>query len=140
MVTVRVGKLGVEPPDVGYRVLVDRLWPRGVPKVNALWDEWLPGAAPSAALRRWYGHRPERYGEFRARYLDELSARGGDPALARLRELAQRGPLMLLTATRRVSESHVPVLAEYLTPIPDPAAPPFPAPVSEARGDPPPVR
>lgn len=135
MGTVHIGKLGTNAPDSFYRVLVDRLWPRGVPKSNSLWDERLPDAAPSPALRRWYAHMPERYEEFRLRYLDELSARDSGQALARLRELAQSRPLLLLTATRHVSASHLPILAEYLTRTAGSVANPSPTPASKARED-----
>ena len=91
-----------------HRVLVDRLWPRGVRKDELRFDEWARDLAPSTALRRWYGHDPERFDEFRRRYLAEL--RSAD--VARLRN--GRGPLVLLTATSDVAHSGAAVLAEYL--------------------------
>jgi uncharacterized protein YeaO (DUF488 family) len=66
-------------------VLVDRLWPRGVSKADAALDEWVPDLAPSDALRRWYGHDPDRFEEFRRRYLSEL-----DPRRGLLKELRRR--------------------------------------------------
>ncbi|MEV4611390.1 DUF488 family protein [Kitasatospora sp. NPDC049258] len=98
----------------GHRVLVDRLWPRGLRKDAGAFDEWLPEVAPSTELRRWYGHRPERYGEFRTRYRAELADGGAARALERLRALAAAGPLTLLTATREPELSHLAVLAELL--------------------------
>ncbi|ROO86986.1 uncharacterized protein YeaO (DUF488 family) [Actinocorallia herbida] len=99
----------------GTRVLVDRLWPRGVAKAEAPWDEWLKDVAPSNELRRWYGHAPEREEEFGRRYLAELDcpARGG--AVARLRELTRSGPVVLLTSTKEIEHSHLPVLAGFLS-------------------------
>lgn len=103
----------VDPYD-GVRVLVDRVWPRGLRRDAAHLDEWCRRVAPSAELRRWYGHDPDRFAEFARRYRDEL----GDPeraaALAHLRELAHGRRLTLLTATRDVAISQAAVLAELL--------------------------
>jgi uncharacterized protein YeaO (DUF488 family) len=101
-------------PDDGVRVLVDRVWPRGVTKEAACLDEWLKDAAPSTALRRWYGHRPERFTEFRRRYLDELVAAQPADAVDRLRRMLSDGQLTLLTATKDVDHSQAAVLAELL--------------------------
>ncbi|MFE5207073.1 DUF488 domain-containing protein [Streptomyces sp. NPDC056600] len=103
------------PDDEGARVLVDRLWPRGISKDAAHLDAWLREVAPTNELRRWYGHDPERYEEFRARYLAELADDAHREAADRLRELADQGPLTLLTATRDPAISHTAVLAEWLT-------------------------
>ncbi|MET8576795.1 DUF488 family protein [Streptomyces sp. NPDC005012] len=102
-------------PDDGARILVDRLWPRGVSKEAARLDAWLREVAPSDELRRWYGHDPERYEEFRGRYRAELEDDAHREAAARLRSLAEEGPVVLLTATRDVEISHTAVLAEWLT-------------------------
>lgn len=75
-------------PDDGARVLVDRLWPRGLSKEAARLDEWLKDVAPSNELRKWYGHRAEAYEEFAERYRAELADEPGSGALERLRELA----------------------------------------------------
>ena len=100
-----------------HRVLVDRLWPRGVQKAAADFDEWAKDAAPSADLRRWYGHDPERFGEFARRYKVELDHEPGASAVERLRGLARaRGRLVLLTATRDVEHSGAAVLADVLAP------------------------
>lgn len=101
-------------PDDGKRVLVDRLWPRGLSKEKAELDEWAKEVAPSDGLRRWYGHDSGRYGEFVERYRAELAEPERHEAVERLRELAGDGPLTLLTATGEVEHSHVPVLAEAL--------------------------
>jgi uncharacterized protein YeaO (DUF488 family) len=102
-----------EPGD-GRRVLVDRVWPRGLRRDAGRFDEWLPEIAPSTELRKWYGHDPSRFDEFRRRYLGELA----DPARAsgkrRLRELAHEGRLTLLTAARDLEHSQAAVLAEWL--------------------------
>lgn len=103
------------PDDEGARVLVDRLWPRGLSKEAAHLDAWLREVAPTNELRRWYGHDPERYEEFRDRYLAELGDDAHREAADRLRELADQGPVTLLTATRDPAISHTAVLAEWLT-------------------------
>lgn len=102
-----------EPQD-GTRVLVDRLWPRGLARDAAHVDEWLKEVAPSTELRRWFGHDPERYPEFARRYRTELAEPPAREALARLRELADQGDLTLLTATRDVPHSHAQVLGDLL--------------------------
>jgi uncharacterized protein YeaO (DUF488 family) len=96
----------------GMRILIDRLWPRGVAKDKLALDLWTKELAPSNELRRWYGHNPERFAEFRRRYLAELEA-----AHAQLAELcaAVRGrTATLLTATRELDLSHATVLRELL--------------------------
>ncbi|GAA2088104.1 DUF488 family protein [Actinomadura alba] len=106
-------------PEDGTRVLVDRMWPRGMAKAEAGFDEWCKEAAPSTELRQWYGHRPERFADFRRRYEDELREPDRERALDRLRRLASSGPVTLLTATRDVEHSHAAVLAEVLRASPD---------------------
>src|SRR5215471_6749758 len=98
----------------GRRVLVDRVWPRGLRKDAARLDDWAKDVAPTAGLRTWYGHDPAKFDEFRRRYTAELAEPAGREALARLRALAAGGPLTLLTATREVSLSQAAVLAELL--------------------------
>lgn len=110
---ISIGRIGTPTPGA-YRVLVDRLWPRGVRKGEGLWDEWIKDVAPSTALRRWYGHDPARYPEFRDRYRQEIKAQQGEPALRRLLQLVGDGPAALVTATRDFDRSHVPVLAAFL--------------------------
>ncbi|AWN26267.1 DUF488 domain-containing protein [Streptomyces sp. NEAU-S7GS2] len=102
-----------EPSD-GARVLVDRLWPRGLSKADAQLTEWCKEVAPSSELRRWFHHEEPRFAEFAERYREELAQEAVQPALERLRERAAEGPLTLLTATKDVSVSHVNVLIEVL--------------------------
>lgn len=98
-------------PEEGQRVLVDRIWPRGIRKDDPRVGIWCKDVAPSKELREWYHHDRERFDEFAQRYADELD---GSPALAELRRLAKRGGVTLVTATREVDGSHVAVLAQLL--------------------------
>jgi len=100
-------------PADGTRILVDRLWPRGLSKDDAALDQWLKDVAPSNELRRWYGHAPDRFAEFRRRYLAELKA--APEAFAALRDVAGSGTVTLLTATRELTLSHAEVLKQLLT-------------------------
>jgi uncharacterized protein YeaO (DUF488 family) len=98
-----------------YRVLVDRLWPRGVSKDALAFDEWAKDLAPSPELRRWYGHDPGRFDGFKARYLDELRSEPRFGAFSHvLKAGSARSSLVLLTATRDVERSGASVLATYL--------------------------
>ena len=101
-------------PSDGQRVLVDRLWPRGLAKNKAAVDEWLKTVAPSDELRRWYGHQPDRFPAFRQRYQQELRGTEQSGALDHLRQLASHGTVTLLTATRDIEHSQAAVLAEML--------------------------
>ena len=101
-------------PEDGTRVLVDRLWPRGLTKEKAALDEWVKDVAPSTELRRWYAHDPARFEEFRRRYEQELAEPGPAKALAGLRETAGQGTITLLTATRDIDHSEAAVLASLL--------------------------
>jgi uncharacterized protein YeaO (DUF488 family) len=105
-----------DPPadDGRARVLVDRLWPRGVKKETDAFDEWLPEVAPSPELRKWYRHDPGRFAEFRRRYREELAEPERREAVERLGELARDAGVILLTATRDPALSHAAVLAELL--------------------------
>ena len=112
---IRVRRVYDAPsPSDGARVLVDRVWPRGLRKDAAHLDEWAKDAAPSTELRKWYGHDPARFDEFRRRYLDELSGAAQRKELGRLRALAAARPVTLLTATRDVDISQAAVLAQVL--------------------------
>jgi uncharacterized protein YeaO (DUF488 family) len=114
---VRVRRVYEAPePGDGTRVLVDRLWPRGLAKAAAALDEWCKDVAPSDELRRWYAHEPDRFGEFSRRYQAELADAQRAQALAHLRRLAAGGPLTLVTATRRPELSQAAVLAGLLRP------------------------
>jgi uncharacterized protein YeaO (DUF488 family) len=94
----------------GRRVLVDRLWPRGLSKDRARLDEWLKTVAPSDDLRRWYGHEPGKFAEFTRRYEAELEEPERAEALRHLREEASSGPVTLLTATKDLEHSEAVVL------------------------------
>ena len=100
--------------DDGIRVLVDRRWPRGVSKARAELDEWCTEVAPSDGLRKWYGHAPEKFEEFAARYRKELEDPERASALRYLRLMASHGRLTLLTATKQVEISQAAILAELL--------------------------
>ena len=113
--TVRVGRVYDEPTAAdGRRILVDRLWPRGLTKVKAGLDEWCKQVAPSTELRTWYGHDPDRFAEFGRRYRAELAGAEQAAALAHLRAVAERGPVLLLTASKNVAISEATVLAELI--------------------------
>lgn len=101
-------------PEDGKRILVDRVWPRGLSKEKARLDEWVKDVAPSTELRKWYGHEPGRFKEFVRRYEAELDEPERASALGRLRELAAQGPVTLLTATKDVDRSQAAVLADRL--------------------------
>jgi uncharacterized protein YeaO (DUF488 family) len=103
-----------DPPDKddGARVLVDRLWPRGLRKEKAALTLWLKEIAPSPELRRWFGHDPARWTEFGHRYNAELTR--NDEAVARLGDLLKRGPATLLYAAHDTAHNHAIVLATYL--------------------------
>jgi uncharacterized protein YeaO (DUF488 family) len=112
---VRIRRVYDEPSsEDGTRVLVDRVWPRGLRKDAARLDEWAKDVAPSTDLRTWYQHDPARFNEFRRRYAAELTEPGPRAALARLRSEAASGPLTLLTATRELDLSQAAVLADLL--------------------------
>jgi uncharacterized protein YeaO (DUF488 family) len=98
--------------DDGYRVLVDRLWPRGVSRERARLDEWARDLAPSAELRRWFGHEPSRFEEFRRRYRAELVAHADE--LEMLRGRARGGRLTLVYGARDTEHNDAVVLAELL--------------------------
>jgi uncharacterized protein YeaO (DUF488 family) len=98
----------------GRRVLVDRLWPRGMSKDRLAIDVWMKEIAPSPELRRWYGHRPARFEAFAARYREELRSADRRADLAELRRVAARGRLTLLTATKDVDRSAAAVLMDVI--------------------------
>ncbi|MBF4766658.1 DUF488 family protein [Nocardioides agariphilus] len=98
--------------DDGTRVLVDRLWPRGLSKDKARVDLWLKDVAPSTGLREWYGHDPAKHEEFVRRYRAELAQDDHAEALAKLRTLLEEHPVTLLTATKDLSLSQATVLAD----------------------------
>ncbi|NMM15605.1 MAG: DUF488 domain-containing protein [Cellulomonas sp.] len=110
---VRIKRVYAPPaPDDGFRILVDRIWPRGVSKAGAALDLWLTGVAPSTELRRWFGHDPERMAEFTDRYAAELDA---NPAATELRGLAaDRDRITLVYSAHDELHNQAVVLAAYL--------------------------
>ncbi len=104
---------GLQKGD-GYYVLVDRLWPRGVARAKAPFDQWLKDVAPSTELRKWYGHEPERFDEFARRYGQELKTGPARDAFSSLRQRARAGRLVLVTATKDLERSEAAVLRDLL--------------------------
>lgn len=114
--TVRIKRVYDEPAaSDGKRVLVDRLWPRGVSKERAHLDLWLKEVAPSPELRTWFGHDPEKWGEFRRRYEAELASGETHQAFLTLRDLARQGSLTLVFAAHDVQHNNAVVLRELLS-------------------------
>lgn len=110
---IRLKRAYEEPSgDDGARVLVERLWPRGVRKDDAALDAWLKEVSPSPELRRWYAHDTDRWDEFRRRYLEELEER--TDAVQELLALAREGTLTLVLASKDVERSSAAVLKDYL--------------------------
>jgi uncharacterized protein YeaO (DUF488 family) len=98
----------------GTRVLVDRLWPRGVAKADAHIDLWLKEIAPSTDLREWFGHDPAKFDVFRRRYTEELSTGVGHQALRRLCEVAQQGQITLVFAAKDTKHNNAVVLRDLI--------------------------
>jgi uncharacterized protein YeaO (DUF488 family) len=116
---IRVRRVYEEPAAAdGARVLVDRVWPRGLRKDAARLDEWAKDVAPSTELRTWYGHDPAKFDEFKRRYRAELNEPGVREGLDRLRALAAGRRVTLLTATKDVDISQAEVLAGLLRETP----------------------
>jgi uncharacterized protein YeaO (DUF488 family) len=111
--TVKLKRVYDPPkPADGFRVLVDRLWPRGVSKSYARIDLWLKEIAPSAALRKWFGHDTLKWDTFRARYFRELQK--NPEAVAQLNEIIRNGPVTLLFAAKDQEHNNAVALKEYL--------------------------
>jgi uncharacterized protein YeaO (DUF488 family) len=112
---IRTKRAYDEPaPDDGERYLVDRLWPRGVSRDEARLTDWLKELAPSDPLRRWFGHRPERWGKFRQRYRAELRAAPKERAMRRLAERAGQGPVTLVYAARDRERNNAVALRDFI--------------------------
>lgn len=110
---IRIARIHDDPATIkGARILVDRLWPRGVSKADARLDEWIREIAPSDDLRRWFGHDPAKWDEFRDRYRKELNA--NPDAVARLLDWCGKGAVTLLFAARDREHNQAVVLREYL--------------------------
>ena len=100
-----------EPAD-GYRILIDRLWPRGVSRDRVKLDDWQKELSPSAELRQWFAHEPRRFAEFRVRYIEEL--RDQRPRLTALRRRARHGTLTLVYSAHDTEHNDAVVIAEVL--------------------------
>lgn len=107
-------KRAYEPaaPEDGVRILIDRLWPRGVSKADAALDDWMKDIAPSTALRQWFGHEPKRWPEFQRRYKAELKQHAGD--LDRIRALAKKGTVTLVYSAHDEEHNDAVVLKNVL--------------------------
>ncbi len=109
---VRIKRVYDEPAaDDGTRILVDRLWPRGISKEKAAFETWMKDVAPSSDLRKWFDHKPERWTEFQERYREELR---GNPEIEVLRKMAATGTVTLLYGSRNREFNHAKVLAEVV--------------------------
>jgi uncharacterized protein YeaO (DUF488 family) len=108
-------------PGDGYRVLVDRLWPRGIRKQSLPLDEWNKDVAPSTELRQWFGHDPERWAEFQKRYRRELSDAQHQTAMHSLLKAAGHGSLTLIYAAKDLQHNHALVLQAALRDLLSPA-------------------
>jgi len=114
-VTVSLKRVYEKPGRAdGTRILVDRLWPRGLTKASAAIDEWLRDVAPSNELRKWYHARPEAWTEFRKRYLKELTDPKASQALERLYAAIQRGKVTLVFASKNADRNNATVLKDLL--------------------------
>lgn len=112
---ISVARVYDDPPSrAGHRVLVDRLWPRGIGKDAAPIDEWMKDVAPSTDLRKWYGHDVSRFDEFARRYRAELTDSPASEAIDTLLRRARKGSVVLVTATRDVEHSGAVVLVKHL--------------------------
>ena len=114
MKTIDIKRIYDEPSDKdGYRVLVDRIWPRGISKKDASLDEWNKEIAPTTELRKWFDHEEERFKEFSKRYHEELKDKEND--LEKLRKIAKKGTLTLLYAAKNPEINQAVVLKEVLS-------------------------
>lgn len=133
--TVTIKRVYLKPtPDDGARVLVDRLWPRGLTKQAAKLDAWLKDLAPSNDLRKWFHAHPQQKSKFRERYLEELCSEAGGQALQRLYEIRnQHSRLTLLFASKNVDYNNATVLRELVSGEPKPPTGTGPVRVAQAR-------
>ncbi len=112
MPSIRIKRVYERPsPEDGVRILIDRLWPRGLSKQAAALDHWCKDIAPSPELRMWFDHRENRFDEFKQRYRLELKA---NPALTEFRKLVKTGKVTLLYGAHDEKVNHAIVLAEYI--------------------------
>jgi uncharacterized protein YeaO (DUF488 family) len=114
MMNLRIKRVYEEPGrEDGKRILVDRLWPRGLTKERARVDLWLKDVAPSTELRKWFAHDPAKWVEFRSRYLEEL--KGNEEQLSRLRQEAEKGAVTLLYGAKDEEHNEAVILQRLLT-------------------------
>ncbi len=111
---IQIGRVYDQAEDKEhYRILVDRLWPRGISKESKAWDEWFGKIAPSPQLRKWFGHDPDKWDDFRIRYMAELSQKHQETK--HLRDLEKtHGTIVLLYAAKEKQYNHAKVLQEFL--------------------------
>ena len=98
----------------GVRILVDRLWPRGVKKEFAKIDWWAKDVAPTPDLRKWYNHEPEKFLEFSARYTEELRDAVHQPSVQKIKDFARQGEVTLVYGAKDTAHSHALVLEKFL--------------------------
>ncbi|WP_122646803.1 DUF488 domain-containing protein [Enterococcus mediterraneensis] len=113
---IKLKRIYEEAEDTdGYRVLVDRLWPRGIKKTDAALDSWLKEIAPSTDLRKWYAHDPEKFPDFKEKYLAELAQRPASEAVDELRNIIQKHDIVtLIYSAKTQTKNQAVVLKEYL--------------------------
>lgn len=113
---IKLERIYTKPADLsGYRILVDRLWPRGISKVNAALDWWAKDIAPSKALREWFHHDPERFAEFKQRYLAELTTNSfTNEFFAQVNKQLQTQDVILLYGAKDQINNQAVILKEYL--------------------------
>jgi uncharacterized protein YeaO (DUF488 family) len=112
--TMRLKRVYEKPDEKdGFRILVDRLWPRGLTKEKAAVDLWLKDIAPSTELRKWFNHDPEKWEEFQKKYLKELQE--NKEAVSELKENLKKGPVTLLYASKDEAHNEALVLKEYFS-------------------------
>ncbi len=111
---VTLERIYQKPQASGFRVLVDRVWPRGISKVNAALDLWAKTIAPSTELRKWFGHDPEKYPEFKKRYLTELAANPDLPDFIKTLKQHEQEPVIMLYGAKDETHNQAVVLSELL--------------------------
>ncbi len=112
---IRIRRIYEKPgPDDGFRVLIDRLWPRGLRKADAKVDLWAREAAPSTALRQWFGHRDERWEEFRRRYFEELDSPKARESVRAILERVRSGDVTILFGAKNERHNNAVAFREYL--------------------------